>query len=368
MNQQQNCDSDSDSDNSDRIDIADGLSSDTLSALLAFMNPPSMELGEVDVDNLDSLPIPPSDSSGGKISEKSVVAAFTPKDVNVIAETFARLQARADAEELENPMEDVKAAIEDRVLLVLDHSAPEDGITTLLNDGVVRLNGILSAETCDACRSSILSELQVKIDQDDEMTVETGFGDVLTRQNRWDLYLRRQGPYATALQECFGSRASKLSAFFEELFEGKDASFHEFSALVSDKDAKSQPIHPDTWFQRDCPLYTVFIALQDIEASMGPTLFLPNTNNEHDHAQHKNPKLKDKLLARSVYKQGLLQKGDLVIMDSRTLHCGTGNSSGKRVLLYFTLRNPHFQETPPPSGSKFADLNFSLGELLQEES
>lgn len=96
-------DSDSDSDNSDHIDISDGLSADTLNALLAFMNPASVELGGgLDVDNLDSLPAPPSDNNG-KISDKSLVAAFTPKDINVIAETLARLQAQSEKEERENP-------------------------------------------------------------------------------------------------------------------------------------------------------------------------------------------------------------------------------------------------------------------------
>lgn len=98
---QDHSDSESESDNdiSDKIEISDGLSSSTLSALLEFMNPPSLDLHLE--DTLDSLPAPPSYS--GQISTKSVVAAYTPNDVNVIAETFARLQARADAEEIENP-------------------------------------------------------------------------------------------------------------------------------------------------------------------------------------------------------------------------------------------------------------------------
>lgn len=123
----------------------------------------------------------------------------------------------------------------------------------------------------------------------------------------------------------------------------------------------------DDDYQQACPLYTVFIALQDITPAMGPTLFLPNTNNEHDHSQHKskNQTLKNTFLAKCVYKQGLLRKGDAVIMDSRTMHCGTGNSSGKRVLLYFTLNNPHFTETPPPTGSKFADLELNVEGLRQ---
>ena len=121
-------------------------------------------------------------------------------------------------------------------------------------------------------------------------------------------------------------------------------------------------------YQSECPLYTVFIALQDITPDMGPTLFLPNTHNEQDHAKHKSKdqSLKNKFLAACEYKQGLLQRGDAVIMDSRTLHCGSGNESGHRVLLYFTLNNPHFRETPPPTGSKFADLELSIAALRQK--
>ena len=80
-------DSDSDSDNSDKIQISDGLSSSTLSALLEFMNPPP----SMDFENHDTLD--------------------SPTDVNVIAETFARLQARAEAEEIENPKVCVQVVI-----------------------------------------------------------------------------------------------------------------------------------------------------------------------------------------------------------------------------------------------------------------
>lgn len=70
------------------------------------------------------------------------------------------------------------------MLLVLAATPLEEGLSILLKEGVVRLNGILSAATCDACRSCILDELQLKLASEEDMTVETGFGNVLTRQVR----------------------------------------------------------------------------------------------------------------------------------------------------------------------------------------
>ena len=39
-----------------------------------------------------------------------------------------------------------------------------------------------------------------------------------------------------------------------------------------------QPVHPDTVWHTSGGIVTLFIALQDVEADMGPTFFLPGTN------------------------------------------------------------------------------------------
>ncbi len=110
-------------------------------------------------------------------------------------------------------------------------------------------------------------------------------------------------------------------------------------------------------------MYTVFIALQDIEEDMGATIFLPRTNSRDSHTQHKGSK-KDIFLAGCEYRQGLLKKGDLTVMDSRILHCGDSNYSKRRVLLYFTLKNPLYEQLPSdpviPSGSKWSNLHLTL--------
>ena len=97
---------------------------------------------------------------------------------------------------------------------------------------------------------------------------------------------------------------------------------------------------------------------------MGATIFLPKTNTEKCHSLHKDVSTKDDFLSNCEYRQSLLNKGDVAIMDSRLLHCGDSNYSSRRVLLYFTLRNPQVFETYNiPSGSKWENLNINLSDF-----
>ena len=207
--------------------------------------------------------------------------------------------------------------------------------------------------------------LALEIGNNNEMTCETGFGNVLCREHRWDLYLRDEGICHEVLVSLIGHPDSILNQVFRDLFCGYNAEFHELSALVSDPGASSQPIHPDSIFTTVAPMYTVFVALQDIDENMGPTIFLPrsNTKLEHDQLFSKKAEIKSSYLCSAEYRQSLLRKGDITIMDSRTLHCGNANYGSRRVLFYLTLRNPlQFSQCIPPipSGSMWADLNLQL--------
>ena len=61
-----------------------------------------------------------------------------------------------------------------------------------------------------------------------------------------------------------------------------------------------------------------------------------------------------------------LPNSDIVVMDSRTLHCGNANFQSRRVLMYLTIRNPrNFHQCNPaiPAGSKWADMELLLSNL-----
>lgn len=149
----------------------------------------------------------------------------------------------------------------------------------------------------------------------------------------------------------------------------KSPVLYELSSLISDPGSNRQTIHPDNPIQtlkHDVPvLYTCFIALQDVTADMGPTVWLPKTNTKEYHEQFfdTNPNLqnqnnvnednnnespKDRLLrTHTPTYLGTLKKGDCAIYDSRVLHCGSANikvqddnEDNSRIIFYFSIRHP----------------------------
>ena len=68
---------------------------------------------------------------------------------------------------------------------------------------------------------------------------------------------------------------------------GENAELFELAALVSDPRAPRQPVHPDTPFKAGdgAAIVTTFVALQDVDESMGPTGFIPQTHTSEAHAR-----------------------------------------------------------------------------------
>ena len=232
---------------------------------------------------------------------------------------------------------------------------------TLNQDGVIRLNGILSASTAAMLREEILERRDNAYD-----AISSGddwrkfFADVLLKKNRCDLLLPFEGNKSlqTALHEILIS-SSKLSSLLQTMA-GEDATLYELSALISEPGSPRQPVHPDNPHQETSPLYTVFIALQDIKHSMGPTIFLPRTNTAGAHAQYNNVSQRDAFLGSSPSVAALLNSGDCSLFDSRTMHCGGANEESDgatRVLLYMSFRNPRATEPIGNVGSIMPNID-----------
>ena len=160
------------------------------------------------------------------------------------------------------------------------------------------------------------------------------FGNVYCKKNRWDLKLAYDAPVRAALRECVASMGEALTAVC-----GADAKLVELAALVSDPGSTRQPVHPDTAYRRDPSVFTCFVALQDVERDMGPTLFIPGTNNAQAHVEFREGNEREGPVFRRPYELGVISRGDATLFDSRTLHCGTENdSSRRRVLFYFSFQ------------------------------
>ena len=174
---------DEDEDSEIPVDLASlqaELSPATLAALLSFLPNRAFEDDEQDSSSITSK----------NISDGAVCVAYTAKDVNTIAETFKRLATKNEENELK-----IQRAAEQRVLYPLLHSFGDCILPDLLENGVVRINSLLPVEICDRLLAEINLKLVEEIANCNPMTRETGFGNVLCREHRWDLYLRNEGNY-----------------------------------------------------------------------------------------------------------------------------------------------------------------------------
>ena len=232
---------------------------------------------------------------------------------------------------------------------------------TLREDGVVRLNGVLSSMLASTLREEILERRAAAYDAisgdnaNDDGEWRNYFADVLLKENRCDLLLPLKGSSSlqTALHEMLVS-SNFLSNILVTALGGDDATFYELAALISEPGSPRQPVHPDNPYQEHTPLLTVFIALQDITPKMGPTTFIPKTHTTAAHHKFDDISQRDAFLQNSSSVVALLKSGDASLFDSRTMHCGGANDElqgATRVLLYASFRNPRATESIGNVGS-----------------
>lgn len=149
----------------------------------------------------------------------------------------------------------------------------------------------------------------------------------------------------SALKTC----ASKLRTVLVGVL-GDNPELYELSALVSDKGAPRQPVHPDTGYSNSTAIVTAFVALQDVTGEMGPTFFLAGTQSQAAHlAFNGEPAAKAELLRTSPRRLGTVRAGDATVFDSRLLHGGGANDLGRRILFYFSFKvRPGGELSRPP--------------------
>lgn len=233
-------------------------------------------------------------------------------------------------------------------------------------DGVIRINGVISDGTADNLRAYVLDQQRIAAieTERDVSTSRTYYGVENRRKGRCDLQLSllREGFAAylddddddnnsdaarpstfalgDALQEMLGSDGT-LQRLYENLVT-LDGELYELAAVITDKGSNRQMVHPDLPYQELAPLYVIFLALQDVTEGMGPTSFLLGTHTHEANAIFASGDMskKDEQLSRADCRLSTLRKGDAVLFDARTLHCGNANDERTRVLFNFSFRNP----------------------------
>lgn len=232
-------------------------------------------------------------------------------------------------------------------------ASPQSAAAVLRSEGVVVLRqalGASQASALDGHVGAVLAEAAARaaLSAAEEAV---NFGAVLCKHRRFDLKLSPGMPPVDAALRALLAQPRVRQALAQVL--GEDAELYELAAMVSDPGARRQPVHPDTPFPETrrgaAPeeaaqalppvVITAFLALQDITPAMGPTVLWSRTHTPKAHAEwyeHKSA-----FLQRSACRVGLLSRGDLLLFDSRLLHCGGANLEGqgqRRVLFYFSLK------------------------------
>jgi len=258
------------------------------------------------------------------------------------------------------------------------HAEAVERSKQLLSQGYIVLKNAIAESDCDALLSHVLAST------DEARRLGRGdlFGNIQETEHRADLKLDLCAPVIEALNQvsdCCGPIWTQVMS--------ERVKFVELAAITSDPGSVCQPVHADTmhgvtrFLQGEMSLpaqdpgaeedeedaeaahddlthvvraiatdtamiYTCLVALQDVEPDMGPTHVWPGTNTVEHHATLWGSDVSGKLYAAEAdkafgveHKDMTLKKGDLVMYDSRTMHCGGANTSSKRrsVLVVSTM-------------------------------
>lgn len=234
--------------------------------------------------------------------------------------------------------------------LVMDTSRPFS--ETLRKRGVVRVDEGLSSSTALKLQSFIDATLESALIEVNSFKAPRNywFGNVLEKSNRWDLLLPFNKDHQDsvivrqALAELLGEQGA-IGRIIDEIL-GEEAVLYELACMISDPGSQRQEIHPDIMYSKDdIPLIACFISLQDIDSSMGPTVFIPDTVTEDAHRKINSIHLADEMLQSIPSCISTLGIGDCSLYNPMVLHAGGGNvSKQRRRLFYFTFLDPSIED------------------------
>ena len=128
---------------------------------------------------------------------------------------------------------------------------------------------------------------------------------------------------------------------------GNEGLLYDLCCMVTDPGSDRQEIHSDMPFQDVPPLYSIFVALQDVSIDMGPTVFLPGSISSMDQKEWSDSRTesRDDFLRKKTPYFATLQAGDCIMYDPRVLHCGSANDEvlgSRRLIFNLGFRNPKF--------------------------
>lgn len=249
---------------------------------------------------------------------------------------------------------------------------------TVREDGVVRVNSVLSMEMASSLRAAVLDELECMRDDvrrdaslskdyfyvPAEIHFSTTRGYILLpfrdRKSEQSGDNNKDRRIVKATKELFHP-GSPLSELFADLCSTPndgtthsntntaDPILYDFCALRTEPGTARQLVHSDTPYQKTPALYCAFIALQDVSIPMGGTMFFKGTHDTLKSSERRQfdvgGEITDDMLQSFSNPACVhMNAGDAVLFDMRVLHAGLPNLEtlgAQRILLAVTFRNPN---------------------------
>lgn len=271
--------------------------------------------------------------------------------------------------------------------------------------GCIVIKNVVSPEICDAIRQHVWASTDEAVRQGRNDLL----GNIQEQHCRWDLKLELCRPVIQALLEFREKVGPTLQAYMKSAESG--IKVVELAAITSDSGAVSQAVHADTMHgvtrflqsdielpdrdqcvsdDEDAPedvshvvravatdtaiLMSAQVALQDIVEEMGPTHVWQGTHTVEHHATLWSAGV-GRLTVEGAdeafkipHKKMVMNKGDLILYDSRVMHCGGANystPSRRRSIMTISTMSPGIR----PDGSTFTMLSalknkYRLAQLL----
>ena len=241
-----------------------------------------------------------------------------------------------------------------------------DAISTALQaDGVVRVRGAITEDMAESLLTFVDASLEGALRETRDYAKfgeewKRRFGDVKSPSCRHDLKLSPKSPPVRA------ALAALLSTLQPAIAKslGDDAQLYELAAMISLPGSARQAVHADTPIAEGtadgATVLTAFCALQDIDATMGPTVYLPATHTAEAHAdffcydnfdllfsstseedeeedddeEEREARMEELLESWSAWRSEL-RTGDVSLYDGRCLHAGEANNSPRQRVLFY---------------------------------
>ena len=271
-------------------------------------------------------------------------------------------------------------------------------LSSLQRDGFVVIRGAVPREVCATARAATLRELDVCKGSMSYIFMKQILFPVDKPKHRYELL----PPMYPELEAAVHAVVSGCRALYISLVTN-DGALVEFGAVISEPGARQQDVHSDILYSDQTLLFTTFIALQDIDRSLGPTCVFPATHTEAFHRKARLAKMEwgagageeaslpiprcfdllkpdwltpsgevtlrppfDEIPAEHI----TLRAGDVLIYDTRLYHCGGANcatagddDAKRRVLLMFSLLAPN----PRTGRVDYQGAYVNLAPELEEE-